>query len=365
MPRIDQLYITRFAVAMSVVIFHYGRKAFPFDTYPFDALFGSAPITYFFVLSGFVMMLVYYRPEEKFNTGQFWFNRMARIYPVYLASLVSVLALSPGLLRDQAGTLLNLTLLQGWVSPYPATYNFPAWALSVEIFLYAIFPVIIFFAYRIPFRWLVILVGVFWILDQAAHTYLLNTIYTGVPSLSHDLLFYNPLVHVNSFLVGCVGGIWFVKDPKRQILSMANNLCLIISLLLISLALLYFKDLPKLAGWNFKISLHNGSQAPLYMAFILFLSLDTTRFSKFLAGRWLVLLGEASYCIYIFQFPVHTLYKRLVEPHFLFLSNTWHFGLYSALLILISIIIFLLVEEPVRYGLRKIVGRVPLARQSP
>ena len=59
MMRIEQLTFTRFLAATSIVIFHYGVKCYPFNNNEIAFIFKSADVgvSYFFILSGFVMLL--------------------------------------------------------------------------------------------------------------------------------------------------------------------------------------------------------------------------------------------------------------------------------------------------------------------
>jgi hypothetical protein len=59
--RIEQLTFTRFIAAVAVVIFHFGREVFPFQHPILQPLVLSANIgvSYFFILSGFVMIIAY------------------------------------------------------------------------------------------------------------------------------------------------------------------------------------------------------------------------------------------------------------------------------------------------------------------
>lgn len=59
--RIDQLSFTRFIGAIFVLAFHYGNNVFPFNGYIFSIIVKQAPsvVGYFFVLSGFVMIIAY------------------------------------------------------------------------------------------------------------------------------------------------------------------------------------------------------------------------------------------------------------------------------------------------------------------
>ena len=71
MKRIDQLTFTRFIAIIVVLFFHGGGGVYlqALNTFLPSALLVSSTtsVTYLYVLSGFVMSLVYYRPQEKFT----------------------------------------------------------------------------------------------------------------------------------------------------------------------------------------------------------------------------------------------------------------------------------------------------------
>ena len=74
MKRIDQLTFTRF-IAIIVVLFFHGSGGVYFQVLskylpPALLLSATTSVTYLYVLSGFVMSLVYYRPQEKFLVGK-------------------------------------------------------------------------------------------------------------------------------------------------------------------------------------------------------------------------------------------------------------------------------------------------------
>ena len=90
--RIEQLTFTRFLAAISIVIFHYGDQIFLFNNKYVQFIFGQANIgvSYFFILSGFVMIIAY-NTNSKINFFQYLKNRLARIYPVYLFAIFLLL----------------------------------------------------------------------------------------------------------------------------------------------------------------------------------------------------------------------------------------------------------------------------------
>jgi peptidoglycan/LPS O-acetylase OafA/YrhL len=105
-------------------------------------------LSVFFAISGFVLARRY--QAQRWNAaalGRYAVARFARIYPVYLLSLVILLPIIAETLRRDdvsvtqgAGLLLNhLLLLQAWHWP-AVDWNTPAWSLSAEVFFYALAP---------------------------------------------------------------------------------------------------------------------------------------------------------------------------------------------------------------------------------
>ena len=103
---------------------------------------GGYSVTFFFVLSGFVLAWTA-RPGD--TAGDFWRRRFARIYPVYLLAFVLgvlVTGLVQGRHIDGGPALASLFLVQAWfpTSTYYFSTNGVAWALSCEAFFYLVFP---------------------------------------------------------------------------------------------------------------------------------------------------------------------------------------------------------------------------------
>ena len=108
---------------------------------------GYQAVPTFFVLSGFVLARTYGRIEwNRENFRKYLAGRFARVYPVYLLSLLIV---SPFIVKahdQKKGWLvaMHLTLMQGWFAGhYTAGWNTPAWTLSCELFFYLMFPLLI------------------------------------------------------------------------------------------------------------------------------------------------------------------------------------------------------------------------------
>ncbi|MEW6402396.1 MAG: acyltransferase, partial [Chloroflexota bacterium] len=309
MKRIDQLTSTRF-LAMLTVMFYHGAGGIYVQAINFfpiaPILFaGPASVSYLYVLSGFVMSLVYYRPQEKFDVGSYWRARFVRIYPLYLLSfLLTCLYYYDFIARIKPAKILaNLFVWQAWFPQYAQSFNIASWSLSVEGFFYFIFPFFVMWAYRQSMKKLISLSVILWIASQVIH-YILWTLF--MPDWN-NLLVYFPVVHLNSFILGVVGGIWFVRESPKHSMNWKTNTVILITVMTLVIGFLVL-------GAAFPNQVPNriqpmaGMISPLFLIIILTLALDQTRLSAILNHKRLVIFGETSYALYIFQVPSRWIY---------------------------------------------------------
>ena len=118
---------------------------------------GGLAVPAFFILSGFVLAYNYAedfgaRPADRRAILQFYLVRLARVYPVHLVALLTVLAMvAVARLRDMPidgegygfhDFVLNLLLLHTWVPDFRLNWNYPSWSISSEWFAYLLFPAV-------------------------------------------------------------------------------------------------------------------------------------------------------------------------------------------------------------------------------
>ncbi len=350
--QLDQITFTRFIAALSVVFFHYGMNVFPANIPYLHEVITAGPIAvnYFYILSGFIMAIAYYHPQHhgqsrnNFNQWKYWLARFARIYPVYLLALLLILLAKYQTLGDDPLTLpLHLTMLQAWIPSYPITLNTPGWSLSVEAFFYLCFPFLLLSIYKHGTHRLIIFGVLLWFVTQITVLGLHNSDDYIPKSLLHDFLFYNPLMHLNAFIVGFLTGVFFKNKPLKALKY--NSLWLLTSIALIVLLLMYKPSIESLL--SIKIAYTNGLIAPAFLLFIVLLSQQTGSITSILSNKWLVLLGEASFSLYILQKPLHGMYDKLIANK-ISLSNELHFYIFLILLIITSILSYKFFETPMR-----------------
>tara|TARA_Y100000052_G_scaffold20165_1_gene20027 strand:- start:19119 stop:20123 length:1005 start_codon:yes stop_codon:yes gene_type:complete len=141
---------------------------------------GVARVDVFFVLSGFVLTHIYWSQRSRpFEFGDFMLARVARIYPLYLFALLTIigfltLALIMGKGADlegysPTGLFANLFMLQSTGLVDAGMWNFPAWAISAEFAGYLAFPVFLWLATRMkarPIAFLMITLLNVFVIDQ-------------------------------------------------------------------------------------------------------------------------------------------------------------------------------------------------------
>jgi peptidoglycan/LPS O-acetylase OafA/YrhL len=123
---------------------------------------GHVGVTFFFVLSGFILAWCYHRSfgtatgdARSRTTRRFWRARFARVWPLHAAMFLAFVPLALLEAGTSIGALfttawqgaLNVSLLHAWwpfggADGLADTFNAPSWTLSVEALFYLLFPAI-------------------------------------------------------------------------------------------------------------------------------------------------------------------------------------------------------------------------------
>ena len=142
--RLPSLTGLRFWAALLVVLYHLSRLVG--DVQPFSALayFGRSGVTFFFVLSGFVLAWTY--ADTAVRLPIFLWRRFARLWPlVAITGLLSLLAYAAlGIAISPLKALSTFVFVQAWRPEWAAGANPASWSLSDEAFFYVLFPAILF-----------------------------------------------------------------------------------------------------------------------------------------------------------------------------------------------------------------------------
>jgi peptidoglycan/LPS O-acetylase OafA/YrhL len=359
LPKLEALTALRFFAAFHVVVFHMRIEGLlppgPWWYENFAAV-GYIGVNLFFVLSGFI--LVYTYAGTGVSPRRFWQARFARIYPAYSLSLllsapffffavrhleIPFLAWSKQHLVTAC--VLTLGLLQSWFPQAALTWNAVCWSLSVEAFFYLVFPILLLWNREFTSRklfWVVVLWSVVSlataVLYIVVHPDGIDKINSGETTLLwKNVLSFNPLVRLPEFLVGVFSGRLFLSAKTRPALAAP----LVLFGIAVVLALVLLADrIPRPL-------ISAGFLSPSFAAIIYGLALRPG-WAKFLKARALILLGDASYSLYL----LHPTVISLVADHL----SSLHWALRATLAFLAAVAAsfasYYFVEEPFRKLLR-------------
>lgn len=334
----------RFFAAFYVVLEHSLSWLTPRFNLPFPVRIflghGYLAVCLFFLLSGFILAYTYQEESSGGLRRNFWVARFARIYPVYLLSLVLVLPFEiHNLSWGRAASVI--LMVQAWNPLHPeaiGAWNYPAWSLSVEAFFYLCFPFLQMRLRQWSWRANVLAAAV-----ASLICILLRTPIQGLgladPGIGGKWLPL-PILRLPEFLIGMILGNAFVvygSFSRKMFLTFA---CAAGSILLLSLPI---------GPWVSLVFIP-------FAILIYCLASSQNLFTAILSSPLVVLLGAASYSIYLLQVPVRDWVRTLAAGSAGFLS--WlNAPLTPVVLILFSILVFRIWEEPMRHALRRRLAR--------
>lgn len=348
----------RFFAAYLVVGFHYFKFEYPLDFLNHVFLRGYLGVEFFFILSGFVLGLRYYHEilQDRFESGQFLFNRMSRIAPSYYLSLaISTVFLYRSIdasefLSDTFNLSIfigaNLSFLQSYIPVFSLieNWNLPSWSLSVEVFFYLLFPIVSVRALK--FKNTHMLLAALFLLTFGLYTvhYMLPEYIEFMGSKTRILWIHSAPLRLPQFLIGNLLAKIYL-DGKLRI----NNMVLLY--LSIPAALIVFV-LPIPAEMVKAV----GPLSILVFSALIYSCATCDSGKGFFNNKFLILLGEASYVLYIFQVPLKVVFQQIYSK-FLNLGETSGIGycLYLSIsLVISSILIHRYFELPVNTFLRRL-----------
>lgn len=374
-PALPALTGIRAVLALLVVFGHFGggciaairdHSTVLADPLARIAAWGHIGVNGFFILSGFVLAYTYLPASGGFrgSVRGFYAARVARIYPGYALGLA--LAVVAAIAWDAYGTpngavifgqapattlLRQTALVQMWLPPYAVPFNPPSWTLSVEAFFYLLFPFAGVLLLRVPCRRLPLLALLCW-LAAVLPSWLLASAHPGWRWVATVTA--HPVARFPEFLVGVCLGRWFVLVRQQgRTLPHAGTVAALCAAGLVA-GFAFGPPLPEITS-------ETGPYDPLLALLIVALAGGAGHLARWLSAPRVVLLGEASYAIYILHWPLHLIavatLGRAVPA-----SGMPFFALYAAALITASVLTFRYVETPARRRLRSRRGEaIPLS----
>jgi peptidoglycan/LPS O-acetylase OafA/YrhL len=347
----------RFFAAMWVVLFHFWPNLT--GAMPGVVAKGYLGVELFFTLSGFILSHVYLDGvgEGGFRYSGFLWARLARVYPLHLATLAGVGAMA--LTAQAAGRTIdanilswvslpaNLLMVHAWGLAPAAGWNHPSWSISAEWFAYLNFPLFAWAAWRLRRRPWFAVAGA---LGAMAALYAAFEGLAGFP-LTRATIAWGALRIVPCFALGCAINLLWRARPLASRSSAALGA--------------FFSGAAILVGAQ--LGGPDTLLVALFGALILSLASLSSTGENSGGGSIFVYFGEISYSIYMVCIPWKLLFVNGVSTIFGF--DKAHLPLivwliYLAAVIPLAAMSYHLVERPARGMMRRSAAAAPRTAPS-
>lgn len=269
---------------------------------PFFIYLGSLSVTFFFVLSGFLITFLLIKEKEKYDTisiKKFYIRRILRIWPVYYLLFFLGFVLFPHLnlsihfIPEKIvsgnyfnGFLYNILLLPNF-SNVSNPIAFQSWSIGVEEQFYIIYPLLV---YSVPSLKKISII----LMSVVIGIYLMRSL----PVIGEIIgVNYSQLLNIQAFFgesrfdnmaIGALFAILYYKKPEIQIgYFLKITIVCSLSIILIS------------GGTKFGYGLDMPLAALVFAAFILVIITKKQFF--ILESRPLIYTGKISYGIYMYH----------------------------------------------------------------
>lgn len=344
---INSIQILRGVAAVVVLVYHVsGYMRVHYSQTIFGDIFriGFAGVDLFFVISGFIIYFTakdYLNKPTKFK--DYWKKRVIRIFPIYWIVVLGIQLLQ-WILAKQLKVASFATEYAGGFLQHLGTYTlFPhhvavdpvTWTLSYELYFYALFSLLILSRKLWVIPVLVLLLSIH------------NSIFHPVLDPSKGLSYYNYLFsnYNYEFLLGVIICHFFDKIRFTPIVS---YIMLGFALGIIAVGGYDVGDYD-----NFKRIMIFGTSASL----ILIGTLNLEQAGKLKTPSFLMLLGSASYVLYLIHFPFLLILNRIPNMFGVTL-DALQMSLYNYVVVVINILVAVFLHKKLELPLTSYLSKI-------
>lgn len=356
--RLPSLTGLRFWAALIVVLYHLSRQVGEIPGLSQATWYGRSGVTFFFVLSGFVLAWTY--DGQRVPAKVFLWRRFARIWPLLAVTSAASVAVWIAIGKEVStkAVLATLLMVHAW-SPDTVIQkgaNPAAWSLSDEAWFYLIFPLLMMLPLLRTGRgrlWVMVTMSV----ALVGLWFASALIETGATRVW--LLDYFPPTRMLQFVIGVAAGL-AVKRGRTSPVGLPTAIGLVV---LWHLALVPWHQAVPDSLWYSPYSASQLLSAPIFALLVCAAAQADLRGSRTgLGGAWAVRLGHWSFAWYlVHEIVIRSLLARYGRTESL--VTTAGFWL---LAIVISLAVAGMAYQWVEHPLERLLRRAgPQARRSP
>lgn len=341
-PYISRLDHLRFFAALLVIAYHVAGASVPADALnPVLVLVrqGESGVGLFMVLSGFILTRI--SLGKQISYGSFLYNRLVRIYPLYVFAIV-VTAYTGSRNMDFLSIMSMLSTV-GVVAGVNVPKFQQIWTIAVEFQFYLIFPFLVRFLGKHGARYIVGLVAMAVIVR--------GMMYITDGSIK-DAAYWTIVGRIDQFCVGMLAAVVYGNRKAffSSPLALAGALAVVYCWALFWFDLtggFYSPDSARSALWIISPTVEALLWAVLALAY-----LEQTWPITRLADKTLAFLGAISFSLYIWHFPIIAAMHKVPG---IFIFPAW--GMNFALVVMpitvaVSSLSYFVIEKPF-FAIRK------------
>jgi len=356
---------------MMVAVLHTARYLMRSNDDPFAHVALQQGVSFFFVLSGFILFYKYPKLENARARFKFWVYRVARIWPAHFTTALLFMLTLPSFLWWTSGNrtplviLSNVTMLHAFFPPVKFYFglNTPSWSISCEFFFYLMFPFLL--AGWNKNWWIKLLASASLVL-AVCFTYSLY----GPHEVSNNNLYFlrwlvyiNPVVRLFEFTLGMSTALLysrlatsFAKWTVPEI-TWLQVTAVFVAFLSLAICSSVIRINPITMPSSYAEWLIGSGGAFAYAFLILAMAQTRGSCSRALSNPVLVWLGEISYSIYLVHYLLLDIYLVYFAPVCVATNQPiWLcYSIYWAALIAVCATIYYVVERPARKYLPKVI----------
>jgi peptidoglycan/LPS O-acetylase OafA/YrhL len=290
MPKtqINSLTSLRFFASAAIVAFHM------WPLLPGDRIgVLSQGVSFFFVLSGFILTHVY---GSEFDVRKFYVNRLARLWPIHVfcfALCVLLISPNPFFAPWRGIALANIFMVQSWFPfvGFPFSFNGASWSISAEIAFYLTFPLLVSTRYFwIAYGLIVATTATILMLVQPPPTH-----YAMFDLFPPHVVLQFPLTRLFEFATG-IAAARFCTNIRPRINGTALEL---FAVLLVVFSAATSLAVAQYFPWSYAAWYRESGGAPIFAVAIVIFSWERGYISRALNNPVFVRLGEISFSTYM------------------------------------------------------------------
>jgi peptidoglycan/LPS O-acetylase OafA/YrhL len=309
---------------------------------------GYLGVELFFVLSGFILCHVYLEAYGggRFRYKDFLWARLARIYPVHLATLAAIglLATAAAMLGLNSGDQVTtwsslpaqLTLTQAWGLGQAGGWNHPSWSISAEWFAYLAFPLFALIAWPLrnkPMLAVALALGLVVVVSIGFER-------VAKFPLSAATIAWGALRIVPCFALGCAIWLLWKSSPIHSAkVAVGGLVASILSVVLCT-----------------ELGAPDWLTVCVFGFLILSLAALASTGSKLLTAPLWVYLGEVSFAVYMVCIPWQLVFEHVARKAWVLPGGVLPPALWAALYVGVlpaAMVLHHLVERPARDAMRR------------